>query len=193
MSYGHKKKNGFPFSLKFFVISFPRRTEPVIAVAALYFSTAPPSGTPHVHKDYVLADFDDTSQINEQITAFFPKTTAPGYDNPQPSVFGITQRHVAHPAKPPPVLRVDDFFRTKLRKTKLHTALLLNGVITVYAENTKEVPKKTQPLYTTKAALSLFVYEMFSRMFCRAFFSKRETCACEMPTSSEISVCVFPS
>ena len=26
-----------------------------------------------------------------------------------------------------------------------------------------------------------------------AFFSKRETCACEMPTSSEISVCVFPS
>lgn len=26
-----------------------------------------------------------------------------------------------------------------------------------------------------------------------AFFSSRETCACEMPTSPEISVCVLPS
>ena len=26
-----------------------------------------------------------------------------------------------------------------------------------------------------------------------AFFSSRETCACEIPTSAEISVCVFPS
>lgn len=31
------------------------------------------------------------------------------------------------------------------------------------------------------------------RMVPMAFFSRRETCACEIPTSFEISVCVFPS
>ncbi len=36
-----------------------------------------------------------------------------------------------------------------------------------------------------------------SAMVCRsssmAFFSSLDTCACEIPTSAEISVCVFPS
>lgn len=34
---------------------------------------------------------------------------------------------------------------------------------------------------------------MLVRMAEIAFFSRRDTCACEMPTSSEISVCVLPS
>lgn len=38
-----------------------------------------------------------------------------------------------------------------------------------------------------------FSYPIMARISLRAFFSRRETCACEMPTSAEISVCVFPS
>jgi len=37
------------------------------------------------------------------------------------------------------------------------------------------------------------IHEIFNRILLRAFFSRRDTCACEMPTSAEISVCVFPS
>ena len=39
---------------------------------------------------------------------------------------------------------------------------------------------------------SVLVYEIFCRILLSAFFSRRDTCAWEMPTSSDISVCVLP-
>ena len=43
-------------------------------------------------------------------------------------------------------------------------------------------------------SIEKYIYsEIFKRLPRKAFFSNRETCACDIPTSSEISVCVFPS
>lgn len=38
-----------------------------------------------------------------------------------------------------------------------------------------------------------YSHAMSRRMVLMALFSRRDTCACDIPTSSEISVCVFPS
>lgn len=48
------------------------------------------------------------------------------------------------------------------------------------------------PLHDEKKMCS-FLQEISFRKAPMAFFSRRETCACEIPTSAEISVCVFPS
>ena len=59
-----------------------------------------------------------------------------------------------------------------------------------------EVPPSARNRIKTTAGEILrlpFIYEISFRMVPMAFFSRRETCACEMPTSAEISVCVFPS
>lgn len=52
--------------------------------------------------------------------------------------------------------------------------------------------KKSNVLHLT-FLLILIIYDIFFFRSCRAVFSSRDTCACEMPISSEISVCVFPS
>ena len=38
-----------------------------------------------------------------------------------------------------------------------------------------------------------YFYPISALILFNAFFSRRETCACEIPTWPEISVCVFPS
>ena len=72
-----------------------------------------------------------------------------------------------------------------------------------HVEISRGVPKNYTPypftsqkdcvLQYMQASKKMCYQEIFRRIFCKAFFSKRETCACEIPTSSEISVCVFPS
>ena len=97
------------------------------------------------------------------------KSFISGNNYAEHSALRPSKYNVRDPAEAFAVEQVHRFFPFQFAVTRFHTLS--------YAELRRNVP----------------IYEISFRMLPSAFFSRRETCACEIPTSAEISVCVFPS
>ena len=148
-----------------------------------------PVGSAQIDEDNVAADLLDLLEIDKHIvTARFEpaEAFAPGHDDAEYYPLGITHDEVAHPAEAAPVRHIDHFAFSEFTVRNFHTIQ--------YAKDPGDMLRRVKLVRENRAENSArprYSIQLFIDF--SAVFSSRETCACEMPTSSEISVCVFPS
>ena len=121
-------------------------------------------------EDDVYPDLFDTAQIDEELGLTEMEALRPRDDDALHPPLRPSKDDIRDPPEALAVEKVDRFLSFEFAIARFH--------ILLYAVSCRNVQE---------------LHEISRFRLPSAFFSRRETCACEMPTSAEISVWVFPS